>query len=217
MSDSYNEPLTFDKVWAALMENREYQKETDRLIKETDRLIRETGQEIKETDRLMKETREQMKETDRRMKETDKKIGDLGNRFGELAEHLVLPGIMEKFNKIGFEFTIDSQNAKFRDPETRRIMAEIDILLENGEIVIAVEVKSKLQEKDVIKHIARMDFLRKCADARGDKRKYQGAIASAITAKEARNYALDAGFYVLEQSGDTIKLDLPEGFVPREW
>jgi len=203
MSDSYNEPLTFDKVWAALMENREYQKETARLMRETDQQI--------------KETREQMKETDRRMKETDKKIGEMSNRFGELAEHLVLPGIMEKFNKIGFEFTRDSQNAKFRDPETRRIMAEIDILLENGEIVIAVEVKSKLQEKDVTKHIARMDFLRQYADAKGDKRKYQGAIAAAITTDKERNYALDAGFYVLEQSGDTIKLDLPEGFVPREW
>jgi len=189
MSDSYNEPLTFDKVWAALMENREQMKETDR----------------------------RMKETDRQMKETDKKIGDLSNRFGELAEHLVLPGIMEKFNKIGFKFTRYSGNTKFIDHETRKVMAEIDILLENGEIVIAVEVKSKLQEKDVIKHIARMDFLRKYADARGDKRKYQGAIASAITTKEARNYALDAGFYVLEQSGDTIKLDLPEGFVPRTW
>jgi len=189
MSDSYNEPLTFDKVWAALMENREYQKETDR---------------------QMKETREQMKETDRM-------IDELGGKFGELYEHLVRPCIMDEFNKIGFEFTRDSKNNKFIYPETRKVAAEIDIILENGEIVIAVEVKSKLQEKDVIKHIAHMDFLRKYADARGDKRKYHGAIASAITTKEARNYALDAGFYVLEQSGDTIKLDLPEGFVPRTW
>jgi len=28
---------------------------------------------------------------------------------------------------------------------------------------------------------------------------------------------LEAGFYPLEQSGDTMKIDLPQGFVPREW
>jgi len=26
-----------------------------------------------------------------------------------------------------------------------------------------------------------------------------------------------SGLYVIEQSGDTMKIDVPEGFVPREW
>jgi len=32
-----------------------------------------------------------------------------------------------------------------------------------------------------------------------------------------RQAVSEAGFYVLVQSGDTMKLELPEGFVPREW
>ena len=156
-------------------------------------------------------------ETDRKFKETDRKIGELGNRFGELAEHLVAPGIMEKFNALGYTFTKDSKDVRFRDPETRKVLAEVDILMENGNIVIAVEVKSKLQEKDVDKHRERMEVLRRFADARGDKRKYRGVVAGAIVADGARNYAHNAGFYVIEQSGDTMKLDIPEGFVPRDW
>jgi hypothetical protein len=32
-----------------------------------------------------------------------------------------------------------------------------------------------------------------------------------------RNYALKAGFYMIEQTGDTVKTDAPTGFKPREW
>ena len=163
------------------------------------------------------EIRESIKELVQSQKKTDRIIGELGNRFGELAEHLVMPGIIEKFNALGFHFTIEAENAKFKDPKTGKILAEVDIHLVNGDIVIAVEIKAKLSEKDVDKHISRMEILRSMADSRGDKRKYRGAIAAAIVKDEVRNYTLKSGFYLFEQSGDTMKLDLPEGFIPREW
>jgi hypothetical protein len=34
---------------------------------------------------------------------------------------------------------------------------------------------------------------------------------------QVKRYALKSGFYVIEQSGDTVKIDIPEGFKPREW
>ena len=188
------------------------------MFKETDRKFQEDREQMKAqmqvTDRKFKEDREQI---NAQMKETDRKIGELGNRFGELAEHLVRPGIVEKFNNIGFDFDRDAENFRIKDPKTHKTLVEVDIILENGDVLIAVEVKAKLTEEHVIDHIARMDFLRRYADSKGDKRKYCGAIASAITNDGPRNYALKAGFYVLEQSGDTIKMDIPEGFVPREW
>jgi len=92
---------------------------------------------MQETDRRMEETDRQMKETNRQMKETDKKIGELGNRFGELAEHLVAPNIMEKFNVLGFTFENIYQGSKITD-SSGKFLAEIDIVLENSDIVIAV-------------------------------------------------------------------------------
>ncbi|MCL1817802.1 MAG: hypothetical protein FWG35_02645 [Spirochaetaceae bacterium] len=165
---------------------------------------------IQETDQIVKENARQMKETYR-------KLGELGNRFGELAEHLVVPGIMDKFNALGFHFSDVSHDIEINDPQTRQPLAEIDIMLENGDIVVAVEVKSKLKNQDVDKHLTLMEVLRRRADRRGDKRKYRGAMATAILTHEARSYAHKAGLYVLEQSGDTMKLDIPEGFVAREW
>ena len=175
------ESLTFEKVWAALMENRE-----------------------------------QMKETDRKMQETDRKISALGNRFGELAEHLVAPNIMEKFNSMGFNFEQVSLDHSIKDA-SGRFIAEIDILLENGETIMAVEVKSKPHHNDIEEHINRIEILRKRADARNDTRKFQGAIAGAIMKQDVRDYAYKAGFYVIEQTGDTVKISIPDDFKPREW
>ena len=62
-----------------------------------------------------------------------------------------------------------------------------------------------------------MEILRGIADKRGDKRKYQGAVAGAIMNQAMREAILQNGFYLIEQTGDTVKLTIPEGFVPRDW
>ena len=193
------EALTYEKVWAMFQETREQIKETDRQMKETDRKFQESREEL-----------------DRRMKETDRRIGELGNRFGELAEHLVAPSIMEKFNELHFTFENSSQNHEICDAEGRCI-AEIDLLLENGNTVMVVEVKAKPQQKDVDEHIKRIEILRRRADTRNDTRKFQGAIAGAIMSESVRDYAHKTGFYVIEQTGDTVKISIPENFKAREW
>ncbi|GMO28103.1 MAG: hypothetical protein Ta2B_08730 [Termitinemataceae bacterium] len=93
-TQAIDEGLTFEKVWAALMELREIQKEnylqikeiqqeTDRQMKETDRRVKETDRQMKETDRRVKETDRQMKETDRQMKETDRRVKETDRRVKE--------------------------------------------------------------------------------------------------------------------------------------
>jgi hypothetical protein len=170
---------------------------------------------FRETDRKMQETDRRMQETDRQMKETSRKMGELGNRFGELAEHLVAPSIMEKFNALGYDFDHISADCRIKLPNGESV--EVDILLENDANSIAVEVKAKALERNVDEHIKRLAFLRRDKDHHGDSRKLLGAIAGAIMVDSVRNYALKAGLYVIEQTGDTVKIDNPPGFVPREW
>ncbi|MDR0448513.1 MAG: hypothetical protein LBH07_07575 [Treponema sp.] len=82
---------------------------------------------------------------------------------------------------------------------------------------MVVEVKAKPIRKDVKDHINRIEILRRRADTRNDKRKFQGAIAGAIMINTVRDYTHKAGYYVIEQTGDTVKITIPEGFTPREW
>ncbi|MDR2142845.1 MAG: hypothetical protein LBP29_00565 [Treponema sp.] len=192
--------LTFEDVWAAMME-------TDRRMAETDRQIAETGRQIKETDRQLKESK----------KELDRKLGELGNRFGELAEHLVAPSIHEKFNALGYHFdAVFPGGGEIKDPDSETY-AEIDIQLENTDYIVAVEVKSKPLEKDVDAHIKRLEILRRWIDKHHDRRKIRGAVAGAIVSRNVARYAVKAGFYVIVQTGDTVKIDIPAGFVPKDW
>jgi hypothetical protein len=223
---------TFEEVWALIREVGEEQKaskaEHDRMIAEHDRMIAEHDRMIVEHDRQMKEQREaterQMKEqreaTERQMKEqretTNKMLGELGHRFGEIVEHLIAPNLIEKFNALKFDFRIASPNRKYYD-EHHQELAEVDILLENTNIVMAVEVKSKLLASHVQDHIERMAVLRAYADEHDDRRVWLGAVGGALLATDTRKAALKAGFYLIEQSGDTVKISVPPGFKPKEW
>ena len=192
--------LTFDDVWAALMEDRERQKEMEQMFKEQAR-----------------EMREWQKVTDKIVRRNGKQMGELHNRFGELAEHLVAPGIAKRFNELGYHFDrIASRGQKIYDQEGN-IKAEIDLALENGGHIIAVEVKTKPALKDIDHHIKRLQILREARNKWRDNRKILGAIAGAIFPTELKEAVIEAGLYVLEQSGDTMKIYLPGGFVPREW
>jgi hypothetical protein len=54
-------------------------------------------------------------------------------------------------------------------------------------------------------------------DRKNDKRKLRGAIAGAIYGKTVKEAVLEAGMYVIAQSGDTMKIEIPDGFTPRDW
>ncbi|MCL1812851.1 MAG: PD-(D/E)XK nuclease family protein [Treponema sp.] len=181
--------LTFEDVWAALMETRKHQEETARQMKETDRII----------------------------KETNRKFGEFSNRFGEIVEYQVLPKIEEKFNDVGFTFSRTCNGISIKDEQDEYKVADIDIFLENGDCAIAIEVKVKTLQKDVDRHKQRMAVLRRSADKNNDKRVFYGAMAGAIMTDEVKAYAQKAGFYTIVPNGETVKIDVPESFIPRDW
>ena len=82
---------------------------------------------------------------------------------------------------------------------------------------MAVEVKATPAVKDVEHHIKRLEILSDHYRKKNEYRKVQGAIAGAIFGKTEKEATLEAGFYVIEQSGDTMKIEVPAGFTPREW
>ena len=218
-SIDYPRGITFEQVWAALMEDRERQKEDRERQKESSaKFDREMEKRREEFDREMEKLKERLKETERLIKKNGEQIGGLHNSFGELAEHLVAPGIAGRFNELGYHFNIEIPK-RFIIKEQGKTKAEIDILLVNSDVIIAVEVKSRVQAEkennDIDHHIQRLKILRNHWPM--EQRKLLGAIAGAMFEQGAREAALQAGFFVLEQSGDTMRMDLPEGFVPSEW
>jgi hypothetical protein len=165
---------------------------------------------FQETDKKFQETAKRQEETDRQIKETHKQIGELGNKFGAVVEHMMVPNLKEKFNALGYEFGKVSTNVLIETKEEGTI-AEIDIFLENGDCAMAVEVKSQPTTERIKDQCKRMERLRKYSDKHKDKRKLYGAMAGAIFSDNAKRYALKQGLYIIEQSGDTVKITAPSG------
>jgi len=82
-------------------------------------------------------------------------------------------------------------------------------MLENGTQAVAVEVKVTLRQADIDDHFLRMEKIRKYADEHGDKRQFMGAMAATITDEATRNYALKQGLFVIEPSGEDVKVTKP--------
>ena len=202
-------------------ENDRRMLENDRRIQENDRRIQENEKQRQEDDRKRQETDSKMQGTDRYLKKLSRQMGHLHNSFGKMAEHLVAPGIAKRFNELGFNFDIMAREG-VTISESGKTKTQIDLLLENGDYIIAVEVKIKVQadskHNDIDHHIRRLEILRDFrAKHRYENKKILGAIASVIFDDQAKEAALQAGLYVLVQSGDTIQMGIPEGFVPREF
>ena len=68
------------------------------------------------------------------------------------------------------------------------------------------------------RHFERLKKYRRYADAKGDKRRFIGAVAGAVVEGEAADVAHDNGMYVIVQSGEAVEIVTPpEGFQAKEW
>jgi hypothetical protein len=121
------------------------------------------------------------------------------------------------FNKLGFNFDNVAPGGEKIIGEDDKVKAQVDLVLRNGEYIAAIEVKIKPNMGDISDHLKRLDILREFYNKRNDKRTLIGGIAGAIFPQNIKLKAQKAGLYVLVQSGDTIKMDLPDDFKPREW
>ncbi|MDR2521533.1 MAG: hypothetical protein LBC72_03135 [Spirochaetaceae bacterium] len=184
---------------------------------------KEAAERKREAAERKREDAERKREADARraaleeqMKRTDKRIGEITNRFGDIVEHMVLPNLVTKFEELGFTFT-KANRTEIKD-RVNNIFMEIDALLENGDKVMAVEIKTKPSTDDVDDHINRMEKLRFLADLHNDTRGYLGGIAGVVFGESQKIYALKKGLFVVEPSGETFKITAPEGdYRPYVW
>ena len=206
-------PLTYENVLELIRETRESIRATR---EETRESIRNAEQERKEREA---EWTRRMQATERQMKRTDRKISALGSRIGEIIEHMVSGrgSIVHKFRALNYDIIQWHRNTTFENNKLD-ISGEIDIFLEDGDTAILIEVKTTLETADVRKHMERLEKYRRYADAKGDKRRFIGAVAGAVVMEDAMQFAHENGLYVIVQSGKAVEIvPLPKDFRVKEW
>jgi hypothetical protein len=225
--------LTFDDVWAALMELRDSQAEAkaehDRMIAEAAAQAKkskaeydeqqkkskaEYDQRQKEYDEQQKKSKaeydERQKKLDARMDKLDDQLGGLHRSVGDLIETLMAGRHWEKFPK--YNFSRMFQRIKILN-DKKVVITEIDILLSDDEWAMAVEVKREPDKDDVKHHLKRMKLMRDYNLKEISGKKLLGAIAGGVVSPDVREYAQQSGFFVLELNGEQVSLlESPEGF-----
>jgi len=219
--------LTFEDVWAALMEDRQQQAESrwrmDELTRNVERasntvteLTSKTKSSIDELTKKLGELTKRVDGTSASVAELTKNVGGINNSLGRFTESLFSTGLDGLFNEFGYTFTKQGPHVKFKIDG--KVAAEADYFLEDGEYAMAVEVKTELRTRDVDDHIERIGVIRRYFDARGDKRVLVGAVAGGIVHENVLNYALRQGLYVVTQKGNSaVVVDLPPDFQTRKW
>jgi hypothetical protein len=188
------EGLNFTQVWTSLMELRQQQAKTDAQLADTIQTVKNTSKKVDEVSDL---------------------VGKMGNSQGKLLEEMFSAKVWDKFNEYGYDFTKGS-SVKFK--ENGQVLAQIDILLENGDFTMAVEVKNVLTEYWVDDHLERIGKVRDYMNRHNDKRKLVGAVAGGVVPENVKRYAEKYGLYVMTQNGENVSVvEDKEKFNPKVW
>jgi hypothetical protein len=145
--------------------------------------------------------------------EINKWIGYSGNSIGNIVELILIPGIKKKMNELGHRFnSLAPRKQYFR--KDGRTFTEVDLFLEDGIEVMAIEVKTQLSTGDVEYHLKRLNLLRKHESESGLKGKILlAAVAGLSIDRDAREMATKHGMYIIEMIEDDKNVNVikPEG------
>ena len=192
-------------------------EETDRELKETGRVVRELSKEVGSVDYHLRELSKESGGVDSRLRELSKEVGGISNRLGEVAQCFFGSDLWRHFDGFEYEFQRLYPYLPLFNEKNEPI-GDIDITLLNGEYVMAIEVKTHLKKKNVEYHVKRLEQIKKYPPDQYKGRKLLGGMAGLMIDMDAKDLADELGIYVIEQSGDAVRLAaLPEWFNAREW
>jgi len=174
------------------------------LAKSIDEMSRKMAESNAKTEAIIAESSKK-REEDRDA--LDKWIGYFGNSIGNIVELVLIPGIKKKMNDLGHNFNALSPRKQYYSKDGKTY-AEVDLLLENGEEVMVVEVKTQLSVKEVERQIKRLELLRKNEAGNLKGKTIYSAVAGLQIDKDAREMALGLGMYVVEMVEDTKSVNV---------
>ena len=162
------------------------------------------------------ETTETVNKMAERVDRVSENVGGLNRSVGELIETLVAARLWEKFPD--YDLKRAYQRLPIYDEQNNQ-KSDIDILLVNTVMCMAVEVKRELDQMiEVDRHLKRMQLIRQYPPELIGNKQLFGAMAGGVVDPDVKNYAYESGFFVLELTGESVHLITPpKGFQPKKW
>jgi len=157
-------------------------------------------------DEQMKRTDEQMKRTDEKLERIGITVGNIGRNQGEIAEEFFFNSLVEDAHLGQIHFDDITKNM---EKHRGNIQEEYDLVMTNGDAIGIIEVKYKAHENDLNKLERKMRNFKKLFPIYAHYKLY-GAIASFHINDDAKEQALQRGFFVLQRSGKIVQTDCAE-------
>jgi len=174
---------------------------TSELREEQKRYTEEREEEQKRYTDERRETQKkidaQIEKTTRNLDETRRQLADLGLVQGEVAEDLFYRNVRYLFKaERDIIFTDVKRNLK------KKGVGEYDIVAVNGDAVLVIEVKNKLQKRMIDRFVDKKlpKFPEIFPEFRG--RRLFGGIGALVVKDDVGRYAEKEGLYVLTQTSE---------------
>ena len=213
--------VTLDDIFALFRESEQQRKEYQQAFEERQRayeLERKQEQEaFEERQRIaaqeMAELRASLAKTEKLVEQTNKQVGGLTSRWAEFVENMIKPAAARIFKEQG----IDVHHTALRvDAQDEKGSIEIDILVENTNEVVAIEVKSHLEVRDVKRFLKVLGRFKEAFPRYQDYKLY-GAVAGIKIDEKANEYATQEGLYLIQPAGDSVIIANSENLKRRVW
>ncbi len=174
-------------------------QENEKNIQEIWALFRETDRKIKamseESERRSRELDERFKATDRKI---DKVAGMFDTQWGKLMESLAEGGVLKLFQERGIGVYQIYQRARCRR-NGRHL--EIDLLLADDDVAVAVEVKTTLKADHITEFLEDMSEFPEFFPRYRNSKIY-GAVAALRMEQQSERFAQKQGLFVIKIGGD---------------
>lgn len=220
--------ITIDDIFALFREGEQQRKEYQQAFEERQRIYElerkqehqafEERQRVYEEHRLIAEQemsalRTSIAKTEKLVEQTNKQVGGLTSRWAEFVENLIKPAAARIFKEQGIDVHYTAMRVKGDD---ERGSMEIDILVENGNEIVAIEVKSHLEVRNVKRFL---EVLARFKEAFPKYQNYKlyGAVAGIKIDEKADEYATQEGLFLIEPAGDSVIISNSRNLQRRVW
>ena len=202
-----SQPITLDDIFALFRESEQERKEYQRTSQQAFEQYRQTAEQE------MAKLRETVEQTSKQIAQTNKQVGGLTSRWGEFVENLIKPAAARLFQEKGIDVHLTALRVTGQDDKGS---IEIDILVENTTEVVAIEVKSHLEVRDVKRFLKTLECFKKVFPKHKSDKLY-GAVAGIKIDERANEYAIQEGLFLIQPVGDSVIIANNQDFEPKVW
>jgi hypothetical protein len=204
-------PVTIDDIFELFRESERQRKEQQQVVLQSLENYKQASEEALQ--KYKNASEQEMAELKKIVAQTNKQVGGITSRWGEFVENLVRPAAVRMFREKGIEVHFTALRVEAQDANGS---IEIDVLAENTNEVVAIEVKSHLEVRDVKRFLITLNRFKQ-ALPKYQSYKLYGAIAGIKVDERADEYATQEGLFLIKPSGDTVAIANGQDFVAKTW